>query len=97
MIIEVLRWYSVTASVLVILVGTAQWRRWPQFRAQERLHWLSTALLNLAALVGSLEALAYGLPGGVRIYLVAVAVTWLLVAVLHHPAAAWRARHRQER
>ncbi len=96
MIFEVLRWYTATAAGLVILVGTWQARRWLAFELREQLHWLSTTLLNLGVLVASIEALVYGIPGGVRTYLFAVAVTWLLAAVVYHPLAVWRARRRRE-
>ncbi len=85
---EVLRIYSVTLCCLVIVVGTAQARRWLALSPEERLHCLSSALLNLAALVGTVEALRAGYPGGGRVYLVAVAVTWLLAAVSYRPLTA---------
>ena len=91
-----LRCYTLTIAVLVIVVGTAQIRRWMLFAPQERLHWLSTALLNLAALVGSWEGLRGDYPGGIRVYLTALATTWLLAAVLYRPLCELIERRREE-
>ena len=91
---DVLRVYSLTLCLLIIAAGTAQMRRWLTYAPQERLHWLSTALLNLAALVGTWEALRAGYPGGLRVHLTALALTWLLAAVLYRPVCAARARRR---
>lgn len=92
---DVVRVYSLAVAVLVVAVGTAQIRRWPAFDPQERLHWLATCLLNLTALVGTWESLRAGYPGGLRVYLLALALTWLLAAVSYQPVTAWRTR-RQE-
>ena len=92
--IDVVRWFNVAAALVVIAAGTVQIRQWRTFRPAERLHWQSTALFNLTALIGSLESLRGHLAGGSRVYLLAVALTWLLAAVLHRPYARWRARRR---
>lgn len=88
--------YSVAVSALAALVGTAQIRQWMRFEPRERLLWLSVAVLNLTAFVGSVEALVQGNPGGWRVYLTALAVTWLLATVLYGPVLAlcdrWRTR-----
>lgn len=89
---DAIRIYSITVAALIIVAGTVQIRRWSTFDQQDRLHWQSTALLNLAALIGSWEALTAGYPGGFRIYLVAVGLTWLLGAVLLKPLERWRER-----
>lgn len=80
---EFIRYYSIAVSVLVILIGTYQIRSWWTFRNAERIHWLSTASLNLAMLIGSIEAQIRNLPIGPRNYLVALALTWLLAAVIY--------------
>jgi hypothetical protein len=48
----------------------------------------------LSAFVGCLESIAYHVPGGWRTYVLALAETWLLFAVLYHPVSEWRARRR---
>lgn len=80
-----IRLYTISVCVLVILIGTPQLRRWMRGTAEERLHWLSTIALNLAILLGTADAYRQDIPGGTRLYLVAVAVTWLLAAVLYQP------------
>jgi len=92
--VEFVRWYNVAAAVAVIVTGTAQARRWRTFDAETRLHWQSTALLNLTALFGTWESLRDGYPGGGRVYLLAVGLTWLLAAVAYRPFVRWRTRHR---
>lgn len=87
------RIYTVVVCALVVLIGTPQLRGW--FRegdAKRRLHWLSSIALNLAILLGTAEALYVGAPGGIRVLLVAVAVTWLLAAVAYYPIVGLLAR-----
>lgn len=92
---DAVRIYNVTAAVLIIVLGTVQAGRWRSFDTAERLHWQATALFNLTALIGSAESLRDGLPGGLRVYLLAVGLSWLLAVVLHHPFTRWRARRRR--
>ena len=89
-----LRLYVMVLSVLVAVVGTAQWRRWPTFMVENQYAWLAIAALNLSAFVGCLESIADNIPGGWRTYVLALAETWLLFAVLYHPVSEWRARRR---
>lgn len=89
---DLMRWYNVAVAATVVIAGTAQSRRWAAFSVPERLHWQATAVLNLTALIGTWESLRAGYPGGLRVYLLAVGVTWLLAAVLHDPLTRWRTR-----
>lgn len=90
-----LRVYVIVLSVLVAVVGTCQWRRWPTFMVENQYAWLAIAALNLSAFIGCLESLVEHVPGGWRTYVLALAETWLLVAVLHHPLSSWRVRRRE--
>lgn len=85
MLTEWLRIYVVVVSLFVMVVGTMQWRRFLVFIPENQLAWLSIAALNLAIGVGTLESFVDGAPGGVRNYLIAVAMTWLLAAVCYRP------------
>lgn len=87
-----LRMYVVVVSVIVAVVGTLQWRRWFGFKVENQYAWLAIAALNLSAFTGSLESLIYDVPGGIRTYVLALAESWLLVAVLYHPVKQWRRR-----
>jgi hypothetical protein len=89
-----LRVYVLIVAVVVAVVGTLQWRRWSGFKVENRLAWLALVALNLALGFGTLETLQQNLPGGLRNYIVALAMTFLLAAVLYHPACAVRARLR---
>lgn len=94
---DAVRWLNLALSVAVIVAGTVQIRRWRGFTPTERLHWQSTAVLNLAALIGTVESLIGGYPGGLRIYLISVGLCWLLAAVLYRPICARRTRLRSPR
>lgn len=93
--IEEIRMYSLIVSGVVILVGTAQMSQWRTFGPQERLLWLSVAVFNFTAFVGSWEALVQRTPGGYRVYLTCLAVTWLLATVLYGPLTHLREWRRQ--
>jgi len=94
---EIVRWFNVAAALLIIVVGTAQAGRWRGFTADERLHWQSTALFNLTALIGTCESLRDGVRGGLRVYALAIALCWLLAVVLRRPLRRWRRRRRHPR
>ncbi len=96
MIVELLRTYNLVVAALIIVAGTCQWRRWRTFPPQERLHWQATALLNLAALIGAVEALARGTRPGIAVWIVAVALTWLLCAVLYWPVTTLMHNRKKE-
>lgn len=91
---DLIRYYNVIMAVGIGIVGTSQLRELFEYSdRRERLHWLSTILLNLTALWGTVESLRAGYPGGARIYFLAVALTWLFVAVAYRPLErlqAWR-------
>jgi hypothetical protein len=93
---EWLRYYVIAVSVLVAIAGTLQWRRFPTFKVENQYAWLALVALNLSNLAGTAEALVNDVPGGFRNYIVALAETWLLVAVLYHPFHAWRDRRRSD-
>lgn len=86
---------NLVLSVATIVIGTAQARRWRLFSPVERLHWQSTAVLNLAILIGTIEALHGDYPGGLRIYLISVGLWWLLTAVLYRPVLLLVERRRR--
>jgi len=88
------RIYTICVCITVALVGTPQLWRWMRGTAEERLHWLATVAINLAILLGTFEALRAHADGGIRVYLVAVAMTWLLAAVLYRPVHTVLERHR---
>lgn len=84
---EAVRLYTVAVCLSCAVIGTPQLRGWMRDATpHEHLHWMSTVALNLAIGVGTFEAYLSDVPGGWRVYLVAVAVTWLLAAVLYRPA-----------
>lgn len=92
---DAVRWMNLVVSLATILIGTSQARQWARFTPMERLHWQSTAVLNLAALIGTVEGLRGGYPGGVRVYLLAVGLWWLLAAVLYRPVLLLLERRRR--
>lgn len=90
---ELIRYYNVVLATGIGIVGTSQLRAlFAESDHRERLHWLSTILLNLTSLWGTIESLRAGYPGGVRVYLLAVALTWLFVAVAYQPWERLKAR-----
>ena len=89
-----LRVYVIAVSVVCAVAGSLQWRRWPRFKPENQLAWLALAALNLAIGIGTLESLHAHLPGGYRNYLTALAMTWLLAAVLYVPVTERWARRR---
>jgi hypothetical protein len=91
---DALRIYTTSVCLLCALIGTPQLRSWMRNATpQEHLHWMSTVALNVAIGIGTLDAYLSGAPGGWRLYLVAVAVTWLLAAVLYRPVRWLIDRH----
>lgn len=94
---DAVRWLNLALSIATIVAGTAQIRRWRGFSTMERLHWQSTAVLNLAALIGTVEGLLGHYPGGWRVYVLTVGLVWLLAAVLYQPVCAWRHKRDQAR
>lgn len=95
--IEAIRIYSLTVSVLVVIIGTVQARRWWLYEPHIRLLWLAAAVLNFTVLIGSAEALRQGNPGGYRVFATALGVTWLFATVLYRPVCALWARRRKEK
>lgn len=91
---DALRLYVIVVSILVCVAGTFQWRRWSGFAPENQLAWLAIAALNAAVGYGTFETWRAGLPGGVRNHVLALAMTWLLAAVLYHPATSLLARWR---
>ena len=92
-----MRWYNLACSLAIGLIGTPQLRTLLFERGDKaRLLWQSSIVLNLAILLGTVESLRAGYPGGYRVYLIAVGLTWLLAAVLYTPLMRWRGRHREE-
>lgn len=87
-----LRVYVIVVSVVVAVIGSLQWRRWCEFKVENRLAWLAVIFLNFAMGFGTVESLHAGIPGGPRNYVTALAMTFLLAAVLYHPVRALRAR-----
>lgn len=92
MLTDWLRWYVIAVGALAALIGTPQWPRiWRDGNPQDVMAWLALAALNLAVVLGTVEGLVRGLPGGPRNWLISVAMTWLLAAVAYHPARqGWR-------
>lgn len=94
---DALRIYTMTVCLMCAVIGTPQLPGWMRDASpQEHLHWLSTVALNAAIGLGTLEAFLADAPGGWRLYLVAVAVTWLLAAVLYRPVR-WLIERRRPR
>lgn len=87
-----LRVYVIVVSIVVAIAGSLQWRRWPGFKVENRLAWLSLVALNFAMGYGTWETLRAGVPGGPRNYVTCLAMTFLLAAVFYHPVVALRAR-----
>ena len=86
--IEVVRWFTLVCSVLSIVVGTPQWRRWfaeyPPEIVQGR---LALAALNVGVGYGTWEVLNRDIPGGPRTYVLAVGALWCLYTTAWQPAA----------
>lgn len=91
---DIFRWYNIACAISIALVGTPQLRWIFSLGGQEQLHWQSTILLNLTALWGTIESLRAGYPAGLRVYLLSMALTWLLVAVCYEPWDRWQ-EHRK--
>ena len=89
-----IRYYNVVVAVGIALAGTPQLRELFDTTQRERLHWLSTIFLNVTALWGTIESLKAGYPGGFRVYLLAMALTWLFVAVAYRPWELLQERRR---
>lgn len=89
---EWVRYYNIAVSVVVAIVGTPQLRTFLTLGGRRQLSWQALILFNLTAFWGSIEALRAGAHGGIRMYLLAIAITWLLAAVLIDPITHWRAR-----
>lgn len=89
-----LRIYVIAVAVLVAVAGGFQWRRWLGFKPENQLAWLAIVALNTAVGYGTWETWRAHLPGGVRNYLIALAMTWLLASVLYHPGTHLCARRR---
>lgn len=92
---DLIRYINITLAVACILCGTPQWRRLLS-GGREQLHWLASILLNLTALGGSVEALHRHIPPGIATYALAVALIFLLAAVLYPPVQARFTRHEKE-
>ena len=92
-----LRLYVIAVSLICAVAGTLQCRRFPTFKPENQLAWLALAALNVAIGLGTFESLEAHIPGGYRNYLVALAMTWLLAAVLYVPTHNWRARRRESK
>lgn len=90
-----LRVYVIIVAVFVAVAGSLQWRRWPGFKVENRLAWLAIVALNFSMGFGTLETLRAGFPGGPRNYVSALAMTFLLAAVLYHPVSGWHQRRRR--
>jgi ABC-type phosphate transport system permease subunit len=85
-ILEAVRWVSITCSALAILIGTPQWPRWWATYPPELLQGrLALAALNVAALYGTAESMMRGIPPGPRTAVVAVGSLWALLAVCWVP------------
>jgi hypothetical protein len=96
-VIDAVRWGTVVASLLVVAIGTPQWRRWwrdyPPVVVQGR---LALAALNAAVGYGTWEALHRGLPGGPRNVAIAVGILWALYTVAWQPISDVTARIRKD-
>lgn len=84
-LVQYTRLYVVIAASAVAIIGTLQIRRWRTFLWENQFAWLAIAAFNFAAWFGCLDQLIHHAPGGTRTYITALAVTWALYAVLHHP------------
>jgi hypothetical protein len=84
-IIQGARIYIIVAGCLVAVVGTAQISRWRSFLPANQLAWLSLAAFNFSAVFGTIDVYVKDIPGGTRTFIAAVATTFALYAVLHHP------------
>jgi hypothetical protein len=96
-IIVGIRVYTVTVGFLVAIIGTAQWRRWMTFLPENQMAWLAVAAFNFSMVFGTFEVLGKGVPGGPRSFIAAIAVTFALFAVMHHPLhrlRRWRENRR---
>jgi hypothetical protein len=85
-IIQGARIYIIVVGCLVAVVGTAQISRWRSFLPANQMAWLSLAAFNFS-MPCSEPSTCYvkGIPGGTRTFIAAVATTFALYAVLHHP------------
>jgi hypothetical protein len=92
---DLIRYINITLATACILCGTPQWRRLLS-GGREQLHWLASILLNVTALIGSIEGLRLHSPPGIATYALAVALIFLLAAILYPPAQARFARHDKE-
>ena len=80
-----LRVYVLVVTILVAIVGTCQVRRWFSFLPENQLVWLAVVVFNFAAFYGTADQLAKHVPGGIRSYITAIAVTFALYAVCYWP------------
>jgi hypothetical protein len=84
-VIQAVRLYIVVVGIAVAVVGSLQIRRWRTFLPENQLGWLAVAAFNFSAVYGTVDVLAKSVPGGSRTYIAAVAATFALCAVMHHP------------
>jgi len=94
---DAVRIYTMVVCLLTAIAGTPQLARWfGSGDAERRLHWLASIAMNLAFLLGTAEAYFTHAATGVRVYLVALAVTWLLACVLYYPTTLLIERRRRD-
>jgi hypothetical protein len=94
---QVARLYILVVGLLVAVIGSCQIRRWLSFPPENQFAWLALGLFNVAAVVAAAELFGRSEPAGARTYLTAVAVTFALFAVLHHPLRVLLHRRRTRR
>lgn len=84
--------YVLTVGLLNGVVGSLRWRFWVSLPARARFVWLGAAALNLGWTIAAWELLTYPAPIaslGIRWFVAAMGVTWLLVAIMLDPAQRW--------
>lgn len=82
---DMVRYYNLACAISIAIVGTPQLRFFLSLGGRPQLVWMSIILFNLTAGWGTFESLRAGYPGGLRVYFLAVALTWTLAAVLWRP------------
>lgn len=82
---DLFRYYNLACAIVIAIVGTPQLRFFLNLGGRPQLVWQSIILFNLTAGWGTYESLRDDVQPGLRIYFLAIALTWTLVAVSWRP------------